>query len=166
MSKKVPGDSESKPGYKERGGKAEESPRPGKFNHWGEEVLEVSVKESKNSLIVSFITGPVFVMADLLLPTKGVDPPVLGHHPALLRLGVHHAHQPRLLPQWVPSGQQIQLRSNCTFLSFTLWINIHFCESILAVERKLRLGMVESPSSSSPSWTYIFPSSHPLMFWK
>ena len=32
--------------------------------------------------------------------------------------------------------------------------DIHFCESILAVDKKLRLGMVESPWSSSGSWYY------------
>ena len=31
--RRIPGDSKAKPGYEERSSKAEESPRPGEFNH-------------------------------------------------------------------------------------------------------------------------------------
>ena len=94
---------------------------------------------------VSSMAGPVFVMTDLLLPTKGVDPPMLGHHPVLLRLRMHHTHQTRLLSQRVPSEQKIHVISTPDLLTALVLQYIHFCESILAVDRKLRLGMVEAP---------------------
>ena len=49
--KSSPGHSEAKPGYEERGGEAEQSPRPWEFNHGGEEVLEVSVRNREEFAI-------------------------------------------------------------------------------------------------------------------
>ena len=48
----------------------------------------------------------MFVMADFFFPAEGIDPAMLGDHPALLRLRVHHTHQPGLLPQRIPSEKR------------------------------------------------------------
>ena len=81
----------------------------------------------------------MFVTTNLLLPTDGVDPSVLGDQPTLLCLRVQNAHQPRLLSQRVPSEAYVDAH-RCLIMKIT-----HFCESILAAERKLKLGMLESP---------------------
>ena len=81
----------------------------------------------------------MFVTTDLLLPTNGVDPSVLRDQPTLLCLRVQNAHQSRFLPQRVPSEAYVDAH-RCLIMKIT-----HFCESILAVERKLKLGMLESP---------------------
>ena len=53
-------------------------------------------------------------MADFFFPAEGIDPAMLGDHPALLRLRVHHTHQPGLLPQRVPSEKRNVV--NCFYL--------------------------------------------------